>query len=247
MSRLRLIAGPNGSGKSSIFQKIKDFKENQKVINTGPFVNSDVIEKELREKRVVDLKVFGIEAPPATLIADYLKVSTFKEPYDPKIISELVEVNNRVLRLRTEKSSPLIGMFVSDLIRNYLLQNGISFTMETVFSHPDKVEFIRKANEKGYKVYLYFVSTEDPAINVKRVEGRVKAGGHDVPKNKIIERYARAMDNLYPAVKLAYRAYIFDNSGPETIKVAEKDKDGTLYLEEKVPEWLLKYLRLSDE
>jgi len=244
MSRLRLIAGPNGSGKSSIFQLIKEFKEKQKVIHTGPFVNSDIIEKEFKEKGSLDLKYFGIESPPATLIRDYLKISTFKEPYSPKIIADLVILENGFVKLRSEKSSPLIGMIVSDLIREYLLSRGISFTMETVFSHPDKLELIRKAIDKGYKVYLYFVSTEDPLINVKRVEGRVAAGGHDVPHDKIIDRYDRTMNNLYEAVKLSYRAYIFDNSGKATVKIAEKDKDGTLYLEESVPEWLLKYLRM---
>lgn len=67
MSRLRLIAGPNGSGKSSIFQLIQEFKEKQKVIHTGPFVNSDLIEKEFKEKRCIDLKYFGIESPPPSL------------------------------------------------------------------------------------------------------------------------------------------------------------------------------------
>lgn len=244
MSRLRLIAGPNGSGKSSIFQLIKEFKEKQKVIHTGPFVNSDIIEEEFKERSSLDLKYFGIESPPASLILDYLEISTFKEPYSPKIIAELVVLENGFLKLRSEKSSPLIGMIVSDLIREYLLSRGISFTMETVFSHPDKLELIRRAIDKGYKVYLYFVSTEDPLINVKRVEGRVAAGGHDVPHDKIIERYDRTMNNLYEAVKLSYRAYIFDNSGKATVKIAEKDKDGTLQLEESVPEWLLKYLRM---
>jgi len=51
MSRLRVIAGPNGSGKSSIFQRIKEFKENQKIITTGPFVNSDVNRKIIPRKR----------------------------------------------------------------------------------------------------------------------------------------------------------------------------------------------------
>lgn len=245
MSRLRLIAGPNGSGKSSIFDLIKEFKEKQKVIHTGPFVNSDLIEKEFKENKAIDLKRFGIESPPASLISDYLKISTFKDPYDPKVIAELVILENGFLKLKADRSSPLIGMIVSDLIREFLLSKGISFTMETVFSHPDKLELIRKAIDKQYKVYLYFVSTEDPLINVKRVEGRVAAGGHDVPHKKIIERYERTMNNLYEAVKLSYRAYIFDNSGKTTVKIAEKDKDGTLYLEESVPEWLLKYLKIS--
>lgn len=245
MSRLRLIAGPNGSGKSSIFELIKEFKEKQKVIPTGPFINSDLIEKEFRENNAIDLRRFGVDSPPSSLISDYLKISTFKNPYDPKVIAELVDLENGFLKLKTDKSSPLIGMIISDLIREFLLLRGVSFTMETVFSHPDKLELIRKAITKGYKVYLYFVSTEDPLINIKRVEGRVAAGGHDVPHDKIIERYERTMNNLYEAVRLSYRAYIFDNSGKTTVKIAEKDKDGTLYLEESVPEWLVKYLKIS--
>jgi hypothetical protein len=65
MSRLRLIAGPNGSGKSSIFLLIKEFKEKQKVIPTGPFINSDLIEKEFRDKGYIDLKFFGVDSPPS--------------------------------------------------------------------------------------------------------------------------------------------------------------------------------------
>lgn len=244
MSRLRLIAGPNGSGKSSIFQLIKEFKENQQVIRTGPFINADLIEKEFIENKAIDLNHFGIESPPPSLISDYLKVSTFRDPYDPKVIAEYVVLENGFLKLKGNKSSPLIGMIVSDLIREFLLSKGISFTMETVFSHSAKLDLIRSATEKGYKVYLYFVSTEDPLINIKRVEGRVAAGGHDVPRDKIINRYERTMNNLYEAVKLSYRAYIFDNSGKTTVKIAEKDKDGTLFLEESVPAWLLKYLKV---
>src|SRR5690606_4978590 len=121
MSRLRLIAGPNGSGKSSIFQLIKEFKEKQQVIRTGPFINADLIEKEFIENKPIDLNHFGIESPPPSLISDYLKVSTFRDPYDPKVIAEYVVLENGFLKLKGNKSSPLIGMIVSDLIRKFLL------------------------------------------------------------------------------------------------------------------------------
>ncbi len=106
---------------------------------------------------------------------------------------------------------------------------------------------MHRAKDLGYKVYLYFVSTENPEINIKRVEGRVAGGEHNVPVDKIVSRYYRTMENLYEAVKVSYRSYIFDNSGKETIKVAEKDKSGNLYLEESVPEWVIKYLRVDSE
>jgi predicted ABC-type ATPase len=176
------------------------------------------------------------------LIDDYLAKSTLKPPYSPGIIKDLVALDGNIIKLKGTESSPYLGMVLSDLIREELLTSKISFTMETVFSHSDKVQFMQRANNAGYKVYLYFVSTHNPEINIKRVEGRVAAGGHNVPTNKIVERYERTMNNLYEAVRIAYRAYIFDNSGPETIKIAEKDKSGEIRLEESVPEWLLKYL-----
>lgn len=244
MSRLRVIAGPNGSGKSSVFELIKQFKENQKVIQTGPFVNSDFIEKSFRETGFIRLKEYEITSPSTTIIDEYLAISTLKDPYSPDIIRDLIFLEDNCFKLKG-KTSPRLGMIVSDLIREELLKLKISFTMETVFSHEDKVNFMQRAKDAGYKVYLYFVSTENPEINIKRVEGRVAAGGHDVPTKKIVERYSRTMDNLYNAVKISYRAYIFDNSGDSTIQIAEKNKEGVIQFKDSVPEWVLKYLKVS--
>jgi predicted ABC-type ATPase len=40
-------------------------------------------------------------------------------------------------------------------------------------------------------------------------------GGHSVPIEKIVSRYARAMANLEPFIGLCDRAYVFDNSADE--------------------------------
>ena len=45
------------------------------------------------------------------------------------------------------------------------------------------------AKENGYFIKCVFVLTIDPYINVARVEARVASGGHNVEKQKIIERY----------------------------------------------------------
>jgi len=47
----------------------------------------------------------------------------------------------------------------------------------------------------GYFVRLFFVGTDDPSINAKRVAMRVIEGGHDVPIGKIISRYAKSLAN----------------------------------------------------
>lgn len=96
--------------------------------------------------------------------------------------------------------------------REQCLRNGQSFAFETVLSMPDKVEFIRRAKEAGFFVRLFFVGTDDPSINAKRIARRVMEGGHDVPISKIITRYARSLANCSVAAKLADRAYVYDNS-----------------------------------
>ena len=71
----------------------------------------------------------------------------------------------------------------ADFIRQKLLEARVSFTFETVMSVPDKVAFLRKAQQFGYRTYLYYVATEDPDINISRVRYRVKMGGHPVPED----------------------------------------------------------------
>lgn len=56
---------------------------------------------------------------------------------------------------------------------------------------------LKKAKENGYFIKCFYVLTASPQINVYRVKVRKESGGHDVPKDKIISRYGRAL-NLIP-------------------------------------------------
>ncbi len=104
----------------------------------------------------------------------------------------------------------------ADCIRQILLQNQTSFTIETVMSHPSKVEQLYQAQKRGFRTYLYYIATDDPAINISRVQNRVKLGGHSVPEDLIVKRYYRSLDLLRDAIRHSNRAYVFDNSGQPT-------------------------------
>lgn len=97
-------------------------------------------------------------------------------------------------------------------IREQCLNEGKSLAFETVLSAPDKVDFIRRAKNAGYFVRLFFVGTDDPSINAKRVAMRVMEGGHDVSIGKIISRYAKSLANCSLIAKIADRSYLYDNS-----------------------------------
>ncbi|MBK9644290.1 MAG: zeta toxin family protein [Deltaproteobacteria bacterium] len=129
--------------------------------------------------------------------------------------------------------------------RETLLMQGSGMAFETVFSAPDKLEFLRRAKERGYFIRLFFIGTTDPAINIRRVQQRVVEGGHDVPRNKIVSRYFGAMENLALSLAFVDRAYLLDNSIDEnsidghTATLYARTQDGQLrkrYGEP--PEWV---------
>lgn len=139
---------------------------------------------------------------------------------------------------------------LTDFLRYALLNTNETFSYETVFSHPDKVGFIKEANKKGYRTYLYFVSTISPEINTERVKQRVAEGGHEVPESKIRDRYYRSLENLLPAIKLSYRTFIFDNSGKELKLLAEVNPKKKMKIEAKqLPIWFEEYVlsKLDDK
>jgi predicted ABC-type ATPase len=107
---------------------------------------------------------------------------------------------------------------------------------------------MRQAAQEGYKVYLYFVSTESPVINKSRVAARKEKGGHDVPVDKIESRYYRSLDLLYEACQLSYQVFFFDNSeeGAELKMFAHFKKNGEKKVWDivdtaEVPNWFIKY------
>ncbi len=117
-------------------------------------------------------------------------------------------------------------------------QAGLAF--ETVFSAPDKIDFLARAKKQGYFIRVFFIGTSDPRINAARVAGRVMAGGHTVPIEKIISRYVGSMGNLSGAIALADRVYVYDNSveGVEA-SLCARTEDGLLRkVYAALPDWV---------
>jgi predicted ABC-type ATPase len=97
-------------------------------------------------------------------------------------------------------------------LRENCLQQKKSHAFETVFSAPDKVEYLRRAKAADFFVRLFFICTENPEINITRVALRMREGGHTVPIDKIISRYSKSIAQCATVVSVVDRAYIYDNS-----------------------------------
>jgi predicted ABC-type ATPase len=228
--RLRMFAGPNGSGKSTIKSVIRSEL-------LGVYINPDEIEKDIRNGDFLDLLAFGVRTTSAEILA-FFQNSTLLAKADLLEEAEYLSFNDDKLSFHNVIVNSYFASVAADFIRHKLLETGTSFTFETVMSSPDKVAFLQKAQRRGYRTYLYYVATEDPIINILRVQRRVSLGGHPVPEEKIIARYSRSLDLLVDAVRHTNRAYIFDNSTHQQIWTAEITDGEFLEMKtDRMPAW----------
>jgi predicted ABC-type ATPase len=107
-------------------------------------------------------------------------------------------------------------------LRQDYREAGESFAFETVFSHPSTLLDMANCRTVGFTVHVVFVVTTDVRINIARIQGRVKAGGHDVPEDKIRSRYERSLRLLPRIVEQADIVDVFDNSERDPILLLQK-------------------------
>lgn len=81
--------------------------------------------------------------------------------------------------------------------REECLEKCKGFCFETVLSTDRNLKLLKRAKDAGFFIRCYYVLTADPQINVARVASRVSAGGHDVPTDKIISRYHKALPRCF--------------------------------------------------
>ncbi|MGH8386111.1 MAG: hypothetical protein ACRESJ_11530 [Pseudomonas sp.] len=230
--RLRVFAGPNGSGKSTMKSAIPSHL-------IGIYINPDEIEKAAKESGRLDFSDFQLEAESDEILG-FIREHRLVRSAQLDEEAAKIGFSSNGLDFQTVVMNSYFASVLSDFIRNKLLEDQLSFTFETVMSSDDKVAFMLKARVSGYRTYLYFVATEDPDININRVKNRVAAGGHPVPTEKIVQRYARCLSLLPAAISASNRAYIFDNSGADLVLLAEVT-DGTdlEFKVDEVPDWFM--------
>ncbi len=235
--RLRVFAGPNGSGKTTIIKSL------QSEIPFGVYVNADDIENFLKETNVLLFDTYQV------LISEELIVKFFKESqFSPIKRNQLdlwkhLHLKNNILYIDTYIDSYLAAD-LAEFIRIQLVSNSMSLTYETVLSHPAKIDFIKTAKQYGYRIYLYYIATEDPEINISRVKIRVAQRGHNVNPEVIKKRYHRSLNLLKSVVKESNRAYLWDNSSENCILIAEITDGNNVSIIDKsnVPNWFIENL-----
>ena len=146
--------------------------------------------------------------------------STFFAEYLDRLGLPYVNADDiaRMLRARTPRASADTvdrrAFSEAERLRAALVDAGVSFCTETVFSDPKgaKLALLATARERGFAVFLIFICLNSAALSIARVRQRVRQGGHDVPEAKLRARFPRTLANVRAAIPIVDEAFLFDNS-----------------------------------
>lgn len=208
----------------------------------GVYINPDEIEKDIRNIGYINFDKFEIETSKKEVLDFFNNSTLLKSIGLQDEVLKLNYENNRLIFSNITINS-YFASICADFIRRKLLEAKKSFTFETVMSSYDKVELLKLSKSLGYRNYLYYIATSDPSINISRVKNRVAFNGHNVPDDKIVDRYYRSLGYLKEAVKLSDRAYIFDNSSDEKTWICEITNGSKVDMNsDEIPNWIGEYL-----
>ena len=233
--RLRMLAGPNGSGKSTLAAQLSS----DYAVNLYRFVNADLLFAEVVQSHRTACP-FSIDNAE---LVEFFAQSTYPREYKRPFESGEIYIDEEdYLHFSANGINSYSVAIVADFFKEQYLKHRISFSFETVFSHPAKIDILRRAQAAGFKTYMYFVATENPVINVNRIKERVALGGH-VPEEKTRSRYLRCMEQVRYALPYLNRAYFFDNSTQQSLYLAEYESEvGFSLHSELLPSWFRRFV-----
>lgn len=88
------------------------------------------------------------------------------------------------------------------------------FAFESTLSGRTYLRLLKKWKLAGYRVEIVFLSLPSVHLALQRIAGRVRQGGHNVPRSDVIRRFDRSSKNFHTLYRpLAEGWAIYDNSG----------------------------------
>lgn len=106
------------------------------------------------------------------------------------------EIAKGLSPFRPEKAGIQAGRLMLQRIKS-LIENGQDFAFETTLATRSYKNLVSDAQADGYFVTLIFFYLNSQDLAVKRVETRVKEGGHDIPEKVIRRRYENGLNNFF--------------------------------------------------
>ena len=88
----------------------------------------------------------------------------------------------------------------------------LDFAFETTLGGKTIANLLDRALAQGIEVRIWYVGLEGVELHIARVRSRVAQGGHDIPEERIRERYTQSRLNLIQLLPRLTELLVYDNS-----------------------------------
>ena len=110
------------------------------------------------------------------------------------------------------------------------IAGGQDYRFETTLGGRTIAQLLEKAARSGHRLQVWFCGLASADLHIRRVRSRVAHGGHDIPVEKIRERWNRSREYLIRLLPLIDHLRVYDNSS-EADPAAGRQPQPVLLLE----------------
>lgn len=142
--------------------------------------------------------------------------TTFAMKYLPKIVDCRIFINADEIAkglspLDVEAAQLQASKIFLTAIDEHIARKD-NFAFETTLSGKVYLKKIKDWHKAGWQVELFYLWLPNAESSARRVENRVRQGGHNIPADAIIRRYPRSIANLFEYAVICDKVYCYDNS-----------------------------------
>ena len=144
--------------------------------------------------------------------------TTFAREYLPRIARVVHFVNADLIAGGLSPLKPELAaiaaarMVLREIDR--LATEQVDFAFETTLSGRTYVRRMEAWKRAGYRIEIAYLHLDSIDLALRRIEARVRQGGHDVPKRDVLRRFDRGWENFVRIYQpMAESWAVYDNSG----------------------------------
>ena len=126
------------------------------------------------------------------------------------------------------------------------IDKGVSFTQETTLSGYKTEATAKQVKDLGYHVRLFYVALDSAKESLERIENRVRRGGHDIPQDDVIRRFAGRWEAVAKVLPYCDEAEFYDNDNGFAL-VAEYRNGELRTVGKHQPQWLVELQEYLDK
>lgn len=92
------------------------------------------------------------------------------------------------------------------------IDEGLDFAFESTLGGNTIPSLLRRAAARGHEIRVWYVGLASPELHLERIRQRVQKGGHDIPEEKVRQRFDASRANLIRLLPSLTELKVFDNS-----------------------------------